>query len=72
MSDREIAMNIINQIPEYKLTYVVKMLEGVRDLIAEEAEPDELDLKMIKEAGEVNDGTFVTLENLAKDLGLDV
>ncbi len=72
MSDRETAINIINQIPDYKLTYVVKMLEGVRGLIAEETEPDELDLKMIKEADEVNDGTFVTLENLAKDLGLDV
>ena len=72
MSDREIAMNIINQIPEYKLAYVVKMLEGVSGLIAEEVEPDELDLKMIKEADELNDGTYITLEDLGKDLGLDV
>ncbi len=72
MSNKEIAMNIINQIPEYKLTYVINMLEGIRGLIAEEVEPDDFDLKMIKEADDNNDGTFIALDDLAKDLGLDV
>ena len=72
MSNKEIAMNIINQIPEYKLTYVINMLEGIRGLITEEVEPDDLDLKMIKEAEDSNDGSFITLDDLAKDLGLDV
>lgn len=72
MSNREIAINIINQIPEYKLAYVVDMLESVKNLIIEEVEPDEWDLQMITDAERVNDGVGITLEDLAKDLDLNV
>ncbi len=71
MSNRELAIDIINQIPEYKLTYVIDMLNGLKGLLIndiEEVEPDEWDLKMIAEAQKVNDGTTVSLEELlAKD-----
>lgn len=72
MSNKEIAINIINQIPEYKLAYVVEMLKNVRNLIIEEVEPDELDLQMIADAEKINDGIGISLEDLAKDLDLDV
>ncbi len=71
MSNRELAIDIINQIPEYKLTYVIDMLNGLKGLLIsdiEEVEPDEWDLKMIAEAEKVNDDTTVSLEELlAKD-----
>lgn len=71
MSNRELAIDIINQIPEYKLTYVIDMLNGLKGLLIsdiEEVEPDEWDLEMIAEAEKVNDGTTVSLEELlAKD-----
>jgi len=74
MSNREMVISIVNQIPEYKLPYVIDILNGIKNMIAdvEEVEPDELDLKMIAEAEAENDGTTITLEELAKDLELNV
>ena len=69
MSDRELAIDIINQIPEYKLTYVVDMLNSVKNMLnndIEEVEPDEWDLEMIARAEKENDGTTITLEELLK------
>lgn len=70
MSNKELAINIINQIPEYKLSYVVDVLNGIKNMLIdiEEVEPDEIDLAMIAEAKKENDGTTMTLEELlAKD-----
>lgn len=71
MSNREKAINIINQIPDYKLIYVVDVLNGIKNMLidnVEEVKPDEWDLAMIHEAQKVNDGTTTTLEELlAKD-----
>lgn len=74
MSNRELAINIINQIPEYKLIYVVDVLNGIKNMLddIEEVEPDEIDLAMISEAEKINDGTAMNLEDLAKDLNLNV
>ena len=75
MSNREIAKNIIDSLPEYKLTYIIDVLNGLKGLledVVEEVEPDEWDLAMIAEAEKVNDGTTISLEELAKDLGLNV
>ncbi len=73
MSNRELAIDIINQIPEYKLTYVIDMLNGLKGLLVsdiEEVEPDEWDLEMIAEAEKVNDGTTISLEELLTKDGL--
>ena len=71
MSNREKAIDIIDQIPEYKLIYVIDVLNGIKEMIndhIETVEPDEWDLEMIAEAEKENDGTTVTLEELmAKD-----
>ena len=72
MSDREMAIDIINQIPEYKLTYVVDVLNGIKNMLnndIEEVEPDEWDLEMIARAERENDGTAVTLDELLKKDG---
>lgn len=72
MSDREMAIDIINQIPEYKLTYVVDVLNGIKNMLnndIEEVEPDEWDLEMIARAERENDGTTVTLDDLLKKDG---
>lgn len=71
MSNREIAINIINEIPEYKLNYVIDILKGIKNLIVEEVEPDEWDLKMIAEAEAENDGTTYTLDEVLKECGLN-
>lgn len=70
MSNREIAIDIINQIPEYKMTYVVDMLNSIKNLLIEEVEPDKWDLKMIAEAENNDDGSGISLEDLAKDLNV--
>lgn len=71
MSNRELAIDIINQIPEYKLTYVVNVLSDLKDLLIngiDEVEPDEWDIAMIAEAEKINDGETVSFEELlAKD-----
>lgn len=70
MSNREKAIDIINQIPEYKLTYVVDVLKGIKNMLIEETEPDNWDLQMIAEAKEINDGSSVTFEEILKKDGL--
>lgn len=73
MSNREKAINIINQIPDYKLIYVVDVLNGIKNMLIdniEEVNPDEWDLAMIREAQKVNDGTTTTFEELLARDGL--
>ena len=49
MSNKEMAVNIINQIPEQNMPYVIEILNGLKNIPAiEEVEPDEWDLKMIE------------------------
>ena len=70
MSNREMAIDLINRMPEYKIVYAVDMLHGLLQghSDAPEVEPDEWDLEMIARAERENDGTTVTLEEmLAKD-----
>lgn len=62
MSNKELAIDIINKIPEYKLPYVIEMLNGLKGLLDNdltEVNPDEWDLKMISEAEKINDGTTI-------------
>ena len=73
MSDREMAIDIINQIPEYKLIYAVDMLKGLlyghSDDNIPVVEPDEWDLEMIAKAEKENDGTAISFEELLKKDG---
>ena len=68
MSDRERAVQLLEQIPESKMLFVVDMLNSIRNLLIDEVEPDEWDIRMIKEAE--NNGETISLDELLKRDGL--
>ena len=70
MSNKERVMHLIDAVPDSKLVFVVNMLESLKAYAGEEIEPDEWDLKMIADAGEINDGTTVTFEEMLQKDGL--
>ena len=70
MSNKERVLQLIDDIPDQKLIYVVDMLNSIKNLLVEEVEPDEWDLQMINQAQEENDGTTVSFEKLSDELGV--
>lgn len=70
MSEREKAIQLIGEIPDNKLIFVVDMLNSIKNLLTEEVEPDEWDLEMIAEAERINDGTKISFEEMLKKDGL--
>ncbi|MCM1329773.1 MAG: hypothetical protein NC253_10080 [Ruminococcus sp.] len=71
MSTRELAYSLIDRLPERQLEAVVEILKGLSVPKIPEVEPDEWDLEMIKRAEEDNDGETISIEDLAKELGID-
>lgn len=43
MSNKEKALQLIDEIPESKLVFVIDMLNSIKGLLMEEVEPDEWD-----------------------------
>ena len=70
MSNKERVMQLIDDIPDYKLVFIVDMLESLKAYAGETIQPDEWDLKMIAEAKKENDGISVSIDDLAKELGI--
>ena len=70
MSNKERVLQLIDDIPDQKLIYVVDMLNSIKNLLVEEVDPDKWDLQMINQAQEENDGTTVSFEKLADELGV--
>ena len=70
MSNKERIIQLIDTIPDQKLVFVVDMLETLKGYAGEAIEPDEWDLKMIKEAEKENDGEYITFEDMLKEEGL--
>lgn len=68
MSNREYAINLIDNIPESKLIFVIKILEGLKGLINKS---DEYDLQMVLDSQIDNDEEY-TSEQVNKILGLDI
>lgn len=64
MSNRERIMQLIEDMPDRKLVFIISMLESLKSYAGEEIVPDEWDLQMIAEAEKVNDGTKVTFDEL--------
>ena len=54
MSNKERVIQLIEDIPEQKLTFVIDVLEGLKAYAGETIEPDEWDLQMIAEAEREN------------------
>ena len=61
MSNREKALQIIDEIPEDKMIFVINMLDNVKNLIADQEEPNEETIEAIDElrngGGEVFKGS---------------
>lgn len=70
MSNKERIIQLIENVPEHKLTFIVNMLEDIKGYAGEAIEPDEWDLQMIAEAEKNNDGETITIEDLAKELDI--
>ena len=70
MSNRERVLQLIHDVPDDKLIFVVDMLESLRAYAGETIEPDEWDLQMIAEAEAENNGVTVSLDDLSKELGV--
>lgn len=68
MSNRERVLQLIDDIPDDKLIFVVNILEDLRAYAGEAIPPDEWDLKMIAEAkAEIARGEFVRHEDINWD-----
>ncbi|MCI8894888.1 MAG: hypothetical protein HFI42_09645 [Lachnospiraceae bacterium] len=70
MSNKERVIQLINDVPDNKLVFVVHMLESMKAYAGEAIEPDEWDLKMISDAKQENDGETLTFDEVAKELGM--
>ena len=69
MSSKELAIQLIEKIPESKRQYIIGILEDSAIPEIETVGPDEWDMAMIAEAERENDGTGITVEYLADELG---
>lgn len=70
MSNRERIIQLINDVPDNRLIFVVDMLESLKAYAGEAIEPDEWDLQMIEQAKNNNDGETVTIDELCDELGI--
>lgn len=70
MSNKERVLQLINEIPDYKLIYVVDLLNSIKSLLIEEVEPDQWDLQMIDQSQKENDGQTVSFEEMLEKDGL--
>ncbi|MCC8059662.1 MAG: hypothetical protein LIO81_02300 [Clostridiales bacterium] len=70
MSNRERVIQLISDIPDNKLVFVVDVLESLRAYAGETIQPDEWDLQMIEQAKQENDGVTVSIDALAAELGI--
>ena len=71
MTDRELAAGLINSIAESKLPLVINVLRMIQ-VGYTEVQPDEWDIALLKHAAQENDGTVISLDDLAKDLGVEL
>ena len=70
MINRERVIQLIDDVPDNKLVFIVDMLESLKGYAGEAIQPDQWDLEMIAEAEKENDGKTVTIEDLAKELDI--
>ena len=69
MSERERAVQMVNDIPEYKLGYVLAYLQG---LMADEAEDDAFCERLYQDyLNDPDKGDFISIEEAAKMCTMD-
>lgn len=70
MSNKDLAIQLINSLPDYKLGYAVAYLQGLN---ADEAADDLFCEKLIEDYENSNDkGEFINIEEAAKMCGVDI
>ena len=70
MSNKELAMQLINNLSEYKLGYVVAYLQGIN---ADESADDAYCEQLLDDYKNSNDkGDFVSFEDAVKMCGVDI
>lgn len=70
MSNKEFAIQLINQIPDYKLGYAIAYLQG---LYADEVSDDEFCAKLLEDYQNSTDkGEFVSFEEAVKMCEVDI
>ena len=70
MSNKERILQLVEDIPENKLIFVINVLESLKAYAGETIAPDEWDLEMIEEAEKENDGETMEIGVLAAELGV--
>ena len=68
MSNKDRIIQLINDVPDNRLVFIVDMLESLKAYAGEEIEPDEWDLQMIAQAERENDGQTFTLGDVKQEL----
>lgn len=70
MSNKELAIQLLNQIPDYKLGYVIAYLQGLN---ADEFADDLYCEKLITEYENSDDkGEFISFDDAVKMCGVDI
>lgn len=70
MSEKEMAMRLLESVPSYKLGYVIAYLQGIT---ADEANDDAFCERLCDEYEKDSDkGQFVSMEEMAKMSGVDL
>lgn len=70
MSNKDYAIQLINQMPEYKLAYAVAYLQGLN---ADEAADDAYCAALLEEYENSEDkGDFIPFDEAVKMLGVDI
>ncbi len=70
MSNKELAMQLINQIPDYKLGYAIAYLQGLN---ADEIADDEFCAKLLEDYQNSTDkGEFVSFDEAVRMCGVDI
>lgn len=70
MSNRELAIKLINETPDYKIGYIIAYIEGLN---ADERADDEYCRRMAEEYDNSTDkGEFISIEKAAEMCGVDL
>lgn len=70
MSEKELAYNLLENVPEYKLGYVIAYLQGIT---ADEAADDAFCEKLCREyEADPDKGDMISIEEMAKISGVDL
>lgn len=70
MSNKDRIIQLIDDVPDNRLVFIIDMLESLKAYAGEEIEPDEWDLQIIAQAERENNGETVSFDDLKGELSL--